>query len=147
MSNANVSEDGEWTADPGKVWISSGEGVWGKVTELRIPVDQLLEEFGPNTLFSILVGDREGWYVFLEGDTAATEPTTPVEPEKPAEVKTANPTNDKLEVNGAAQDPTVYKIGGSNYFKLRDLGEALNFYVGWEAGRDVFIETDKPYSK
>ena len=150
--------------------------------------------------------------------------TTPVEPEKPAEVKTANPTNDKLEVNGAAQNPTVYKIGGSNYFKirdvaavlngtekqfavgysggkvtvtsgqpyeatgkelagapaaareaspsndaividgvetsltvykiggsnyfkLRDLGEALNFYVGWEAGRGMYIETGKPYSK
>ncbi len=150
--------------------------------------------------------------------------TQPVEPEKPADTKTANPTNDKLEVNGAAQDPTVYKIGGSNYFKirdvaavlngtekqfavgysggkvtvtsgqpyeatgkelagapaaakeaspsndaividgmetsltvykiggsnyfkLRDLGKALNFYVGWEAGRGVFIETDKPYSE
>ena len=155
------------------------------------------------------------------------KPTTPTEPEKPAEVKTADPTNDKLTVNGAAADPTVYKIdgsnyfkirdvaavlngtekqfavgydgeknavtattgqgydkqpgdlagapsggsqsaaasndaiyvngekitaevykiGGSNYFKLRDLGEALNFYVGWEAGRGVYIETDKPYSK
>ena len=154
----------------------------------------------------------------------SAQPTTPSQPEQPAEVKTANPTNDKLEVNGAAQNPTVYKIGGSNYFKirdvaavlngtekqfavgysggkvtvtsgqpyeatgkelagapaaareaspsndaividgvetsltvykiggsnyfkLRDLGEALNFYVGWEAGRGVYIETDKPYSK
>jgi hypothetical protein len=161
---------------------------------------------------------------FRFGPKAPTQPTTPVEPEKPAGVKTANPTNDKLEVNGAAADPTVYKIGGSNYFKirdvaavlngtekqfavgysggkvtvtsgqsyeatgkelagapdsageaspsndaividgvetgltvykiggsnyfkLRDLGEALNFYVGWEAGRGVFIETDRPYSK
>lgn len=37
--------------------------------------------------------------------------------------------------------------GGYNYFKLRDLGKALNFYVGWSADRGVHIETDKPYSE
>ena len=40
-----------------------------------------------------------------------------------------------------------YKINGSNYFKLRDLGKALDFYVGWSADRGVYIETDKPYSE
>ena len=44
------------------------------------------------------------------------------------------------------QTPTVYKIGDSNYFKLRDLGKALDFYVGWSADQGVYIETDKPYS-
>ncbi len=36
--------------------------------------------------------------------------------------------------------------GGYTYYKLRDLGEALGFNVGWdpEAGR-IFVETDKPY--
>ncbi|MEY8317306.1 hypothetical protein AALB19_08300 [Oscillospiraceae bacterium 50-58] len=53
---------------------------------------------------------------------------------------------DELEVNGNAANPTVYKINGSNYFKLRDLGKALNFYVGRSADRDMYIETDKPYS-
>ncbi len=155
------------------------------------------------------------------------QPTTPTQPEQPAEPAAANPTNDKLEVNGNAADPTVYKIngsnyfkirdvaamlngtekqfavgydggknavtattgqgyakqpgdlagapaggsqtaepsndaiyvngekitaevykiGGSNYFKLRDLGKALNFYVGWSADRGMYIETDKPYSE
>ena len=37
--------------------------------------------------------------------------------------------------------------GGYNYFKLRDLGKALNFYVGWSAERGMYIETDKPYSE
>lgn len=37
--------------------------------------------------------------------------------------------------------------GGYNYFKLRDLGKALGFYVGWSAERGVFIETDRPYSE
>ena len=41
----------------------------------------------------------------------------------------------------------VYKINGSNYFKLRDLGKALNFYVGWSAERGMYIETGKPYSE
>lgn len=153
--------------------------------------------------------------------------TTPDQPTKPAKPETASPTNDKLEVNGTAANPTVYKIGGSNYFKirdvaallngtekqfavgydgalssvtattgqgydkqagdlagaatggnqtaavsndaiyvdgqkveaevykingsnyfkLRDLGRALNFYVGWSAERGMYIETDKPYAE
>ena len=154
-----------------------------------------------------------------------TQPTTPVEPEKPAEVKTANPSSDKLTVNGAEGTPTVYNIdnnnyfkirdvaallngtekqfsvgydgekqsvtattgqgydklptdltgapagageakasgdaiyvngakitpevyniNGNNYFKLRDLGQALDFYIGWSLERGVYIETDKPYA-
>ena len=61
--------------------------------------------------------------------------------------QSAAASNDAIYVNGEKITAEVYKIGGSNYFKLRDLGEALNFYVGWEAGRGVYIETDKPYSK
>ena len=44
-------------------------------------------------------------------------------------------------------DAQVYKIGGSNYFKLRDLGKALNFYVGWSREQGMFIDTSKPYSE
>lgn len=35
--------------------------------------------------------------------------------------------------------------GGHTYYKLRALGEALGFNVGWSVQRGVFIETDKPY--
>lgn len=35
--------------------------------------------------------------------------------------------------------------GGHTYYKLRDLGQALNFNVGWTAGRGVFVEVDRPY--
>ena len=35
--------------------------------------------------------------------------------------------------------------GGVTYYKLRDLGKALNFNVGWSADRGVYIETEKPY--
>ena len=65
----------------------------------------------------------------------------------PAAAKEAASSNDTIVINGVETDVTVYKIGGSNYFKLRDLGKALNFYVGWEAGRGIYIETGKPYSE
>ena len=58
----------------------------------------------------------------------------------------AEPTNDAIYINGVKADLTAYKIEGNNFFRLRDLGKALDFYVGWTAERGVFIETDKPYS-
>ena len=42
---------------------------------------------------------------------------------------------------------TAYNIGGSNFFKLRDLGSALNFCVDWDAGAGtVIVDTTKGYS-
>ena len=59
----------------------------------------------------------------------------------------AEPTNDAIYINGVKADLTAYKIEGNNFFRLRDLGRALDFYVGWAPERGVFIETDKPYSE
>ena len=61
--------------------------------------------------------------------------------------QTADPSNDAIYVNGEKITAEVYKINGSNYFKLRDLGKALNFYVGWSADRGMYIETNKAYSE
>ena len=61
--------------------------------------------------------------------------------------QTADPSNDAIYVNGEKITAEVYKINGSNYFKLRDLGKALDFYVGWSADRGMYIETSKPYSE
>ena len=61
--------------------------------------------------------------------------------------QTAEPSNDAIYVNGEKITAEVYKINGSNYFKLRDLGKALDFYVGWSADRGMYIETNKPYSE
>ena len=42
----------------------------------------------------------------------------------------------------------VYKIEGANYFKLRDLGRALNFHVGYDDGtKTVFISGGKGYEE
>ena len=41
--------------------------------------------------------------------------------------------SDVIYINGVrAEGLTVYQIDGSNYFKLRDLGKLLDFYVGWD---------------
>lgn len=61
--------------------------------------------------------------------------------------KTGDPSNDAIYINGEKITAEVYKIDGSNYFKLRDLGRALDFYVGWSQDAGVFIQTDKPYSE
>lgn len=37
------------------------------------------------------------------------------------------------------------KGGAFTYYKLRDLGKALGFNIGWAAETGVFVETDKPY--
>lgn len=37
--------------------------------------------------------------------------------------------------------------GGHTYFKLRDLGKALNFYVGWSKDQGISIDTGKPYAE
>ena len=56
-------------------------------------------------------------------------------------------TGQRILLNGQEIQLTGYTINGNNYFKLRDLGKALNFYVGWSKEQGMFIETDKPYSE
>lgn len=50
-------------------------------------------------------------------------------------------------LDGSAVSLTAYNIGGNNYFKLRDVGGAINFYVGFEsASNTISIDTTKGYS-
>ena len=48
-------------------------------------------------------------------------------------------------VDGVRVSMTAYAIGGNNYVKLRDIGQAVDFEVSWD-GAAVQIETDKPYT-
>ena len=57
--------------------------------------------------------------------------------------KTAVPSNDTIYVDGAPIQAEVYKIDGSNYFKLRDLGDALGFAVDWSKEQGMMIDTSK----
>jgi transglutaminase-like putative cysteine protease len=65
---------------------------------------------------------------------------------------TANPFGGDVSVDGALAYPSAYNIGGSNYFKLRDLAamlkdSSLGFGVGWNAeSKTVSIITGGAYT-
>lgn len=93
--------------------------------------------------------DNDRWGVFVNPYYTPAQPEQPVQP---AEAE-AMPTNDKLTVNGELQTPTVYKINGGNYFKLRDLAVLLNgtscqFDVGYDGSTNSVTATSgKGYTK
>jgi hypothetical protein len=62
-------------------------------------------------------------------------------------IKTATPTTAKIFLNSKEVFLTAYNIDGNNYFKLRDLGESLNFGVDWNASLNTIeISSTKGYT-
>ncbi len=58
----------------------------------------------------------------------------------------ANPSSQRFYLNGQQIALTAYEIGGSNYVKLRDIGQAVDFGVAYDAATNsVLIRPDKPY--
>ncbi|MBD5133230.1 MAG: hypothetical protein HDT38_01980 [Clostridiales bacterium] len=58
----------------------------------------------------------------------------------------ANPSNQKFYLDDQRISLTAYEIGGSNYVKLRDIGEAVDFSVTYDAAANIVtIHPDKPY--
>ena len=49
----------------------------------------------------------------------------------------------KVTINGSAVELTAWNIGGNNFFKLRDLGEALNFNVDWDGDTATMLVTSR----
>ena len=56
----------------------------------------------------------------------------------------AEPTWQKIYVDGLQVSMTAYNIAGNNYVRLRDIGQHVDFNVYWEDG--VQIDTDAPYT-
>ncbi len=147
--NHPVSEYGDW--DPNGFPALT-------VTEVKMAPDMLLELFGPNTLVSVTAWDENAddpinvCTILVEGNIQPTQPTTPAQPEQPAGA-TASPTNDSLTCDGVTQDPTVYKIGDSNYFKIRDVAAMLDgtgkqFAVGYDGQlKSVTATTGQGYAR
>jgi len=85
-----------------------------------------------------------GIYIIVEGETAS-------EPETPAEVE-ALPTSSTVLVNGTSVEFEAYNINGNNYFKLRDLAQAVNYTeknceVVWdEANNARNLISNTPYT-
>ncbi len=62
--------------------------------------------------------------------------------------KSAVVTNSKILINGKDTKLTAYNIGGSNYFKLRDLAAAVDFGVTWDtASSTIGIDTSSGNTK
>ena len=56
----------------------------------------------------------------------------------------AEPTWQKIYVDGRQVSMTAYNIAGNNYVRLRDIGQQVGFNVYWEDG--VQIDTGAPYT-
>ena len=57
--------------------------------------------------------------------------------------KTPNLNPYTITLDGKEINITAYEIDGNNYFKMRDLAIALNFYVGYDGA--ITIDTGRPY--
>jgi hypothetical protein len=81
------------------------------------------------------VGYESGLITLTTG--AKYEPTGVESTAKAGEFKEILPSNDKVLIDGVEVELTAYKIDGSNYYKLRDLGEALGFGVDYTEYTDT----------
>jgi uncharacterized protein YkwD len=62
------------------------------------------------------------------------------------EAKQALPTTAAVILNGQPLTISAYNIEGNNYFKLRDIAQAFDFCVAWDAdARIIYIDTKQPY--
>lgn len=63
-------------------------------------------------------------------------------------VKNAVATTSKIYLDGREIKLQAYSIEGYNYFKLRDIGKALNFGVIWDgANNTIRIDTNVGYTE
>ncbi len=61
---------------------------------------------------------------------------------------TANPSSQTFYLDGQRVDFQAYEINGSNYVKLRDIGQAVDFGVTYDAATNsVHISPDSPYAE
>jgi hypothetical protein len=61
--------------------------------------------------------------------------------------KTPTPTDSRIYLDGIEVYFKAYTIEGNNYFKLRDIGQTLNFSVEWDKTRNtIVIDTGNGYA-
>ena len=77
---------------------------------------------------------------------AGTEMTTPYSGDRAYTGGAQTVKLDGQDVSMTAITLTDDNGGGYTYFKLRDLGAALGFNVGWSQEAGVFVESDQPYA-
>ena len=61
---------------------------------------------------------------------------------------TATLSTQPIYVDGQRMDMTAYSIGGNNYFRLRDIGRAVDFGVTYDAAANsIHIDSAQPYQE
>ena len=118
--------------------VTTGRIRNGRVSLDYNAVESKLDKDG----YSLYVKCTDGKYqgAILAGVRLMPMPTLP-----------ANPTNDKLSVDGAEAAPAAYKIDGANYFKLRDVAMLVNgtkgqFSVEYDGEKSaIMITAGQPY--
>jgi len=107
-------------------------------------------------LAAVLSGTEKQFEVTWDGDNNAinlvsSEPYTSVGGELAAgdqTSKTAQISTSSVYLNGESVTLTAYTIDGNNYFKLRDIGEALDFSVSWDGTNNtIVIDTTQGYTE
>ena len=114
-----------------------GDSNYFKIRDLAAILNGTEKQFSvgyDNEKKSVTATTGQG-YTKLNGDLAGP----------PAGQETAEASSDAIYVNGQKVEAEVYKIGGNNYFKLRDLGKALDFYVGWSKDEGMYIDSGRSY--
>jgi hypothetical protein len=62
--------------------------------------------------------------------------------------QTANPTASRIYLDGVQVEFTAYFIGGNNFFRLRDVMQTFDVYVGWnEATGTITLDTSRGYEE
>lgn len=65
---------------------------------------------------------------------------------KNGNVNNASCSKVKININGVEKILVAYNIGGNNYFKLRDIGQLLDFSINWDnVSKNIQIDTNRKY--
>lgn len=84
----------------------------------------------------------------VEISTERTAPSTAGIQDEAVNGAVAIPSGQKITVDGAQVNMTAYQIGGSNYVKLRDIGQRIDFNVTYDSATgSVRVDTDTPYAE
>ena len=84
----------------------------------------------------------------VEISTERTAPSTAGIQDEAVNGAVAIPSGQKITVDGAQVNMTTYQIGGSNYVKLRDIGQRIDFNVTYDSATgSVRVDTDTPYAE
>ena len=122
-------------------------GKWGVIDKTGKEIIPLKYDYGWPFSEGVAAGSlNDKWgYIAVPGAQSPATPPAPV-------TKTVNPTASTVYVNGKAVAFEAYNIDGNNFFKLRDLAQALNgtdkqFEVGYDSGsKAITLTSGKAYT-